>query len=148
MPGLVLATLFAAVSSAAAHRLTDREIEQLLERIDHDRGHFEQQLGEKLAPDSHAPQGELDIAPYLENLQQNVNRVKDRFSPVYSASAEVTMLLQVASTVDHRIASQPATFIASGGWQRFIASLSELAKAYGCSFPLRNRCKSSSCQRS
>ncbi len=82
------------------------------------------------------PGGEIDVERYLDNLQKNVDRLKERFNSGYSASAEVTTVLRQGSDIQRYMATQPPNFKGASEWNRFAAGLNELAAAYGTSFPI------------
>ena len=70
-----------AVPAVAADRPSDKDVKQLLERIDHERDRFEDQLDGKLKRSIvRGPGGEVDVERYLDDLQDNVDKLKDRFT--------------------------------------------------------------------
>jgi hypothetical protein len=133
---LVLALLIF-VPAIASERLTDKDIKELFERINHDRDRFEDQLdGELKRQVLRGPGGEVDVERFLDDLQENVGRMKDRFSSEYSASAEVTTVLRQASSIHRFMASQPPDFKGASEWNRLAAGLNDLAAAYATRFPI------------
>jgi len=130
------ATLMVA-APAWAERLNDDEVKALIERIDRERGQFEDQLDEKVKRSTvRNADRELNVERYLDDLEDNVDRLKDGFSSSYSASAEATTLLRQGSEIQRAMAAQPAALAGASEWIRLSGSLSELAVAYGTSFPL------------
>src|SRR5262245_37589814 len=78
-------------AGAVGTRLNDDEVKQLLERVHHDRDRFEDQLDGQLKRSTlRGPGGEVQVERYLDDLQDNVNRLRDRFSDSYAAEQEVT----------------------------------------------------------
>lgn len=137
MRGLIPALLLVAVPVLAAERPSDKDIKQLLERVHHDRDRFEDQLDGKLKREVlRGPQAEVNVGRFLDDLQENVGQLKDRFSADYAASAECTTLLQQASHIHRFMAAQPSDFKGASEWNRFAGSLNDLAVAYGTVFPL------------
>lgn len=137
MRGLIPALLLVAVPVLAAERPSDKDIKQLLERVHHDRDRFEDQLDGKLKREVlRGPQAEVNVGRFLDDLQENVGQLKDRFSAAYAASAECTTLLQQASHIHRFMAAQPSDFQGASEWNRFAGSLNDLAVAYGTVFPL------------
>jgi hypothetical protein len=121
----------------AADRPTDKDVKALIERVNHDRDRFEDQLDGKLKRSIlRGPNGEINVARYLDDLQENVGKMKDRFSDTYAASAEVTTVLRQATDISRFMATQPADLDGASEWNRLRASLSELAAAYHVSLPL------------
>ncbi len=133
---LLLAILIAA-PAAAADRPTDDAVKQLIERIHGDRDRFEDQLDGQLKRSVlRGPGGEVNVERYLDDLQDNVNRLKDRFAASYSASTETSVVLRQGSDIQRYMAAQPPNFKGASEWNRLAASLGELATAYGTTFPL------------
>jgi hypothetical protein len=126
-----------AVRSAAADRPTDKDVKSLIERIDQDRDHFEDRLdGEFKNSIIRSPGHELNVKKHLDDLRENVDKIKDRFSSDYAASAEVTTLLRQASDIHRFMATQPPNFNGASEWNRLTTDLNQLAAAYATSFPL------------
>jgi hypothetical protein len=134
--GLV-ATLLAAPAAAATERPTDKDVKQLIQRVDDDRDRFEDQLDGKLKRSIlRGPGGEVNVARYLDDLQENVDKLQDRFTPQYAASAEVTTVLRQGTDIQRFMATQPPDLDGASEWNRLAASLGDLAAAYGTSIPL------------
>ena len=124
-------------SSASADRLNDKSVKQLLERIDNERDRFEDQLDGKLKRSIiRGPGGEVNVEKYLDDLQENVDKLKDRFTPQYAASAEVTTVLRQATDIQRYMSTLPPNFDGASEWTRLAASLGELAANYGATLPL------------
>ena len=144
------ATRFAAVASAAsfallftapafsAERVNDRDVKQLMDRINNERDRFEDQLDGKLKGSiiKGAAGGEVNVSRFLDDLQDNVGKMKDRFKDDYPASAEVTTVLRQGSDIRRFMATQPPDFDGASEWNRLAASLGELATIYGTVFPI------------
>jgi hypothetical protein len=132
-------TVAALVTTPAvlADRMSDEDVKALVERIDHERDRFEDQLdGDLKRKIVRGPGGEVHVERYLDDLQQNVDHLKERFTDQYAASAEATTVLRQGSDIQRFMAAQPPNFDGASEWNRLAASLGELAAAYGTSFPL------------
>jgi hypothetical protein len=126
-----------AVPLLAADRPSDKDVKQLLERIDHERDRFEDQLDGKIKHNIlRGPGGEVDVSKYLDDLQENVKKMEERFSSQYAASAEVTTVLRQGSDIERFMATQPPNLDGASEWNRLASSLGELASAYGTTFPM------------
>jgi hypothetical protein len=126
-----------AALAAPADRPRDKDVKQLIERIDHERDRFEDQLSGQLKHSViRGPSGEVDVARYLDDLQDNIGKLKDRFTAEYAASEEATVVLRQASDIQRFISAQPPNFDGASEWNRLAGSLSELAAVYGTSFPI------------
>ena len=126
-----------AVPAGAAERPTDKDVKQLIERINHERDRFEDQLDGKLKRSIiRGPGGEVDVERYLDDLQDNVNKLKERFSSSYAASAEATTVLRQGSDIQRYMVTLPPNFDGASEWNRLSASLGNLAAAYATTFPI------------
>jgi hypothetical protein len=134
------AALMASLGAAptmAAERPNDKDVKQLLERIDGERDRFEDQLDGKLKRSIvRGPRGEVNVERYLDDLQENVDKLKERFTPQYAASAEATTVLRQGSDIQRFMATQPPNFDGASEWNRLSKSLGDLAAAYGTTFPI------------
>jgi len=84
----------------------------------------------------------INVERYLDDLQDNVDKLKERFSPDYTASAEATTVLRDASDISASSRPRPANFDGASEWNRLSASLGDLAAAYGtsrCRFRMDSR---------
>ena len=135
--GCAVAAILATMPVLFADRLTDRDVKALLERIDEERDRFEDQLDGKVKSSVlRGAKGEVNVARFLDDLQENVDKMKERFKPDYAASAEVTTVLRQASDIQRFMSSQPANFDGASEWNRLNTSLTELAAAYQVTLPL------------
>ena len=122
---------------SAADRLSDKDVKTLMVQVDENRDRFEDQLDGKLKQSIlRGPRGEVNVGEYLDDLQANVDKMKDRFTPQYSASAEVTAVLRQGSDIQRYMSTQPPDFDGASEWNRLSASLGQLAAAYGAPWPL------------
>lgn len=127
-----------AISVVSADRLNDKDVKALIERIDHERDRFEDQLDGKLKRSIlRGPGGEVNVERYLDDLQENVDRLKERFASQYAASAEVTTVLRQGSDIQRFMSTQPPDLDGASEWNRLAKSLGELASAYGTDMPIR-----------
>ncbi len=136
---LVVAVIAAAASSVAyaADRLTDRDLKALIERIDDGRDRFEDALDGKLKDSIvRGPAGEVNVSRFLDDFQENVDRLKERLKPEYAASSEAAAVLRQGSTIERFFRQQPAGTRGESEWNRLATDLKALATAYGADFPL------------
>ena len=122
---------------ASAERPSDKDLKKLLERVDNERDRFEDQLDGKLKRSIlRGPGGEVNVERYLDDLQENVDKLKDRFTPQYAASAEATTVLRQGADIQRFMATQPPNLDGMSEWNRLAATLGDLAAAYGTTFPV------------
>jgi len=121
---------------AAPARINDKEVKDLFDRIDNDRDRFEDQLDSSV---KHAvlrgPAGEVDVEKFLDDLQENVDKLKGRFSDSYNAGSEVATVLRQGTAVQRYMATQPPALKGMSEWNKLAVSLGMLAGAYGTTFP-------------
>ena len=126
----------AVARAQTGQRLTDKEVKALLEAVDHSRDRFEDQLDGKLKSQVlRGPSGEVDVARFLDDLQENTGRLKDRFTDDYAASAEVAAVLRQGGAIAAFMKQHPG-IKGSSEWDRMATELGRLAGAYGATFPL------------
>ncbi len=118
-------------------RLNDKAIKELLDRIDNERDRFEDQLDGKVKRSIiRGPGGEVNVEKFLDDLQENMDKLKGRFTPQYAASAEVTTVLRQGSGIQRYMSTLPPDFDGASEWNRLSASLVVLAAQYGTTMPL------------
>ena len=132
-----LLSVLLAAPATGADRLTDKDVKKLLEQIYQNRDRFEDQLDGKVKRSIlRGPRGEVNVEQFLDDLQDNVNRLKERFTSDYAASAEATTVLRQGSDIQRYMSQQPPNFQGASEWNRLASSLEALAAAYGTTFPM------------
>jgi hypothetical protein len=138
-PFLFVVVLAATTSGAtfASDRLSDRDVRALVERIDEGRDRFEDALDSQLKRSvMRGPSGELDVERFLDDFDKNIDRLKDRLKPDYSAGTDVAAVLHHASAIERYFRGQPSGTKGESEWNRLALDLKALAAAYGADFPL------------
>ena len=82
------------------------------------------------------PNGEVNVAHFLNDFQQNIDRVEERLKSNYAASAEVGTLLRQATIIESFFRQQAPGTKGESEWNRLATDLGALAGAYGVVFPL------------
>jgi hypothetical protein len=132
-----LMATFVTAPATSAERPSDKDVKQLIERIDHERDRFEDQLDGQLKNSIiREPGREVNVERYLDDLQENVGKLKDRYKPEYAASAEATTVLRQGSDIQRYTSTLPPNYDGASEWNRLSGSLTALAAAYGTAFPL------------
>jgi hypothetical protein len=125
------------VSGQEAERLSDKDVKQVLEELDRSRDRFEDALdGNVKSSVIRGANGELSVSRYLQDLQDNVKKLKERFTPQYSASKEAETVLKQGTEINTYIKAQPAEMKGGSEWDTMARQLSRLARAYRTTFPL------------
>ena len=136
--GLVLAVATLVWSPAlASDRLTDKDVKELVTRIESGRDKFDNELdGDFKRKVVRGPSGEVSVANFLNDFQQNIDRIEERMKDDYAASAEVATMLRQATLINGFFKQNPAGTRAESEWNRLASDLKALANAYGADFPL------------
>ena len=135
--GAIVVAVLIARPAVSADRLPDKDVKSLIERIDNERDRFEDQLDGKIKSSIiRNPGGEVNVERFLDDLQANVDKLKERFQSDYAASAEVTTVLRQGTDIQRFMAKQPPDLDGASEWNHLASSLGELAKVYATTFPL------------
>ncbi|HET9265889.1 MAG TPA: hypothetical protein VFO14_22755 [Vicinamibacterales bacterium] len=134
---MLMSSMAAASPAFGADRLTDRDVKELVARIEEGRDRFDDALDGKLKRSIvRGPSGEVNVNDFLNDFQENIDRLEERLKPEYAASAEVATLLRQGSGIDRFFHQQPPGTKGESEWNRLAADLKSLAAAYGADFPL------------
>jgi hypothetical protein len=121
----------------ASDRLTDKDVKSLVERIDDGRGKFKDGLDDDFKKSiRRGPGGEVNVAKYLDDFKESIDKLKDRLKPEYAASAEVANVLRLGSGIERAFGGELAGQKGQSEWNRLAGDLKTLAAAYGADFPL------------
>jgi hypothetical protein len=136
MHAILLLAALAGSPVLAADRLTDKDVKALAERIDEGRDRFKDALDDKTKHSVlRGPNGEVDVSRFLDDFNDNIDKLKDRLKPEYSASSEAATVLRQASAIDAFFKRQPPGMRGESEWNRLTADFKTLAAAYGTTFP-------------
>jgi len=122
---------------AATERLTDKQVKQVIEDVDHSRDRFQDQLdGDIKSSTLRTATGEVRIDKYLDDLKDNVEHLKDRFTTSYSASKEAETVLKQGTEINTAMRARPHEIKGSSEWDTMAKDLGRLAEIYHTAFPL------------
>ena len=128
-----------AVAQSTPERLSDKDVKALIDQVDEGRDKFEGNLDGKFKGSTlqgQGPAGETKVAGALQDYQDSTKKLKDRFTPKYSASAEVLTVLKQSASIHTFMQSSPDAMKGRSEWDRQTGILKRLAAAYGATFPL------------
>ena len=121
----------------AQERLNDKDVKALVSRVEDGRDKFDNALDNDLKNKVIRGQnGEVDVEHFLNDFQQNIDKVEERLKSNYAASTEVGTLLRQATIIEAFFRQQAPGTKGESEWNRLAADLSTLAGAYGAVFPL------------
>ena len=126
-----------AVAQNTPERLSDKDVKALIDQVDEGRDKFEGNLDGKFKGSTlRRPTGETKVEGALQDYQDSTKKLKDRFTPKYSASAEVAAVLKQSTLIDTFMQGEPTAMKGRSEWDRQTVNLKKLAAAYGTAFPL------------
>jgi hypothetical protein len=124
-------------SVLAADRLSDRDLKSLVARIEEGRDRFDDALDNDVKRSIHRDgTSEAKVSDYLNDFQENIDRLEERLKPDYAASAEAATLLRQATSIDAAFRQRAPGMKGQSEWNRLATDLRALAAAYGTSFPV------------
>src|SRR5215208_3182198 len=125
------ATVVTATPVGLPYRLTDKEVERILERIEEQSGKFRSSLDSALDKSRlNDTDREDDINAFIKEFDQEVKRLQDRFDERKSVAADVQAVLDRAARIDNFMRRRGLTEKAQTEWSALRASLDQLAEAY------------------
>jgi hypothetical protein len=126
-----------ALAQARPERLSDKDVKTLIEQVDTGRDKFEGNLdGSFKGSTLRGPSGETKVAGALQDYQDSTQKLKDRFSSDYSASAEAATVLKQSMGIDTFMEGSASAMKGRREWDQQASNLKHLAEAYGTTFPL------------
>lgn len=139
---LVAMSAFAVMSvtlpaSAQTARPGDRAVEDLIKQVQKLEEQFVRALDKNVKKSVvRGASGEVNVDVFLADFATSIERLEERFSPKYAASAELNAVMRQAGDIEKFIQSQPPSLKGRSEWDDFKASLQSLAAAYGSVFPI------------
>ena len=125
-----------ALAQVPRERLTDKDVKTLIDQVDEGRDKFEGNLDGKFKGSTLRGAGsEVKVAGALQDYQDNTKKLKDRFTPDYAASNEVTAVLRQSTAIDRFMQGTASDMKGRSEWDRQAANIKRLAEAYGTTFP-------------
>lgn len=113
------------------YRLSDKEVERILHRIEQQSGKFRGSLDSALDRSSlNDTSREDDINAFIKEFDQEVRRLHDRFDEHKSVAADVQAVLDRAARIDNFMRRRGLTEKAQREWSALRVNLDQLAEAY------------------
>lgn len=113
------------------YRLSDKEVERILHRIEQQSGKFRGSLDSALDRSSlNDTSREDDINAFIKEFDQEVKRLHDRFDEHKSVAADVQAVLDRAARIDNFMRRRGLTEKAQREWSALRVNLDQLAEAY------------------
>lgn len=113
------------------YRLSDKEVERILRRIEDQSKRFKSSLDSALDKSRlNGTRREDDINEYIKQFNDEVKRLRDRFSDHKSVAADVQSVLDRAARIDEFMSRRELSRKSEDEWIRLKGNLDELARAY------------------
>ena len=124
-------TVVTATPAGLPYRLSDKEVERILHRIEEQSGKFRSSLDSALDRSNlNDTAREDDINAFIREFDQEVRRLHDRFDEHKSVTADVQAVLDRAARIDAFMRRRGLTEKAQNEWSALRANLDQLAEAY------------------
>lgn len=137
LAGALALSSLPAMTQVSQERLSDKDVKALVEQVDDARDKFEGNLDSDFKSSTlRGPGGETKVEAALQDYQDSVKKLKERFTPEYSASTEVMTVLKQATSIHNFMMNSSSGMKGRSEWDREAASLKRLAEAYATTFPL------------
>ena len=106
--------------------MSDKDVKALIDQVDTGRDKFEGNLdGQFKGSTLRGPTGEVKVSGALQDYQDNTQKLKDRFTPDYSASAEVTTVLKQSTAIDSFMQGSPSAMKGRTEWDTQTTNLKQ-----------------------
>jgi hypothetical protein len=117
------------------YRLSDKDVEQIIRRIEQQSDRFRSSLDEALDRSRfNGTNREDDINSSIKNFYEQTKRLRDRFDKHESASGDVETVLDRAARIDEFMRRNRLSAKAQENWSTLKNNLDELASAYNVSW--------------
>jgi len=125
----------AAQVSGPPYRLSDRDVQSILDRIKNESDTFRKSLDAALDKSRlNNTQREDDINAFVKDFYEETKRLRDRFDHHQSAVSDVETVLDRGARIDRFMNRYPLTPRAQHDWGNVRADLEQLAAAYNVSW--------------
>jgi DNA mismatch repair ATPase MutS len=113
------------------YRLSDKEVERILHRVENQAKNFRHSLDAALDRSRlNGTNREDDINAFIKNFNEQTKQLHDRFDDHKSVAADVEAVLNRAADIDQFMRRQRLSEKAQNDWSAVRVSLDELAAAY------------------
>lgn len=117
------------------HRLDDKQVEQIIHRVENQANAFRKSLDESLDKSRlDGTKREDDINAFIKEFDKETARLHDHFDNHKSAGADVEAVLNRAVRIDEFMSRHSLTERTQNEWRTLKANLDELAQAYSVSW--------------
>jgi hypothetical protein len=117
--------------TGAAYRMSDRQLDAIIRRIETGADRFRTDLGNALNRSTYnGTRAEDNINQFVRDFETATDQLRSRFDGRTSASADVENVLRQATYIDDFMARQTLPMRAENSWTTLKGDLNQLASAY------------------
>ena len=134
---IFVCTAFIVTSSVAQepYRLSDKDVEKIIRRIEQQSDHFRSSLDSALDKSRfNGSNREDDINSFIKDFYEQTKHLRNRFDKHQSTSPDVEAVLDRAARIDNFMSRNRLTSKAQDDWSTLKSNLDELASAYNVSW--------------
>jgi hypothetical protein len=127
----------APLPARAAERLSDKQLDALIENIDKGFDKWKDALEKRNYDDAviTSAAGTINVKQFLRDFEKDIDTLKDRVSDTYAANTEAASLLRRASDVDKRYVERQGQGVGASEWAALGTQFGALAASYGAPWP-------------
>jgi len=131
----ILATSVKAQLVGQPYRISDKEVEKIIKRIEQQSDRFRSSLDSSLDKSRlNGTNREDDINSFVKDYYEQTKKLRDRFDHKHSASADVQNVLERAARIDEFMRRNRLSSRAQDDWSKLKTNLDELSSAYNVSW--------------
>ena len=132
---LLVTTAATAQIEGQPYRLSDKDVEKIIKRIEQQSDRFRSSLDSALDKSRfNGTNREDDINSFVKDFYQETKKLRDHFDSHKSSSPDVELVLQRAGRIDDFTRRYPSSPRAQEDWSTLKSYLDELAAAYNVSW--------------
>ena len=121
------------------YRISDKEVERILHRMENQANKFRHSLDAALDRSRlNGTNREDDINAFIKKFDEQTKRLHDRFDDHKSVAADVEAVLNSAASIDQFMRRQHLNERAQNDWSTLRGNLDELAEAYNVTWRWEN----------
>src|ERR1051325_5943043 len=117
--------------TGAAYRISDRQLDALIRRIENGTDRFRSDMGTALDRSTYnGTRAEDNINQFVRDFENATDQLRSRFNSRNSATADVENVLRQATYIDDFMTRNSLSYRAENDWTALKGELNQLASAY------------------
>jgi hypothetical protein len=115
-------------------RLSDDDVEKLIQRTEKDVDHFRDAVGNKIISITNAQGGSVDVQQFLKDYEKSIDQVKHDFDSKPTDTTAIENFFRMSSRVDHGMQNSGSLTNAKSEWDAVHNDVDQLMTAYQSSW--------------